>query len=272
MRDDTALGSLPSESAGEILESRIGGSILRAPMRLETLATALDVAARATDALAAVLARRPEAVLLLPAGATPVPFYAEVVRRARAGTLDLSRAHLFQLDELVGVGPRDPRGFQAFFRQHLVTPLGLDARFHALDGTARDPAAEIENHRRALVALGTVDLVLLGLGQNGHVAFNEPGSRLEDAARVVTLGAKTLEGLRLQFANEPCPTRGITLGLREIAAGSEVVMLVTGAGKQTILARLAHGAPSGDVPATLLLSHPGFRLLADRAAAATLAR
>lgn len=236
-------------------------------MRTETLVDAAEVAARAAELLAATLRAQPEAVLLLPAGATPVPFYAEVVRRARAGTLDLARAHLFQLDELVGVAPADPRGFQAFFREHLVTPLGLDARFHALDGRAPDPAAEIERHRRALAALGRVDLALLGLGQNGHVAFNEPGSRRDEGARVVTLGAKTLEGLRSQFPAEACPTRGITLGLAEIGAARELVMLVTGRSKADVLARLRATPPARELPAALLLDHPGFTLLADEAAA-----
>jgi glucosamine-6-phosphate deaminase len=234
-------------------------------MRIETFVDAAAVAARAVDLLAATLRARPAAVLLLPAGATPVPLYAEVVRRVRAGTLDLAEAHLFQLDELVGVAPQDPRGFQAFFREHLIAPLALDARFHALDGSARDPAAEIERHRRALATLGTPDLVLLGLGKNGHVAFNEPGSRRSDGARVVTLGPTTLAGLRAQFTHDPCPTRGITLGLAEIGAGREIAMLVTGAGKADVLARLASGTVTSELPASLLLEHADFRVLADEA-------
>lgn len=238
-------------------------------MQLERLASAQAVAERAVERLAALLRAKPEAVLLLPAGATPVPFYAELVRRVRARALDLSRAHLFQLDELAGVAAHDARGFQAFFRTHLVEPLALAARFHALDGRARDPAAEIERHRRALAALGGGDLALLGLGKNGHVAFNEPGSRLDERARVVTLGATTLAGLRAQFADD-CPRLGLTLGLAEIAACAEVVLLVTGAAKAEVLARVAQGAPSSDCPATLLAGHARFLVLADEAAAAAL--
>jgi glucosamine-6-phosphate deaminase len=235
-------------------------------MRTESLVDGAAVAARAADLLAATLRARPEAVLLLPAGATPVLFYAEVVRRARARTLDLARAHLFQLDELVGVGPADPRGFQAFFREHLIAPLGLGSRFHALDGTARDPAAEIERHRRALETLGRADMALLGLGQNGHVAFNEPGSRRTDAARVVELGARTLEGLARQFPAGAVPTLGITLGMLEISTARELVMLVTGSTKADILTRLRAQAAPTDLPAALLLDHPNFSLLADQAA------
>lgn len=235
-------------------------------MEFERLSDPQAVAARAADRVAETLRARPGAVLLLPAGATPVPLYAELVRRARAGTLDLSRAHLFQLDELLGVAPADPRSFQAFLRQHLVGPLDLAPRFHGLDGTARDPEREIERHRRALAERGAPDLALLGLGRNGHVAFNEPGSAPTDAARVVVLGATTREGLQHVFS-DGCPERGSTLGLAEILASEEIVMLVTGAAKAEMLSRLLAGEPSRERPATLLGRHRRFLVLADEAAA-----
>jgi glucosamine-6-phosphate deaminase len=234
-------------------------------MQLERLPDAQAVAGRAADLVAETVRAKPEAVLLLPAGRTPVPLYAELVRRARAGALDLGRTRLFQLDELAGIGPGDARGFLSFFRQHLVQPLGLAARFSGIDGSARDPAAEIERHRRALAECGPADLVLLGLGPNGHVAFNEPGSELADPARVVTLGATTLAGLAHQFPND-CPRRGLTLGLAEIASGARLVMLVTGASKAEMLAHLLRGRASRERPATLLLGHPRFVVLADAAA------
>src|SRR5262245_43893598 len=204
-------------------------------MQLERLRDAEAVAARAADLVAACVEARPAAVLLVPAGATPVPLYAELVRRARAGALELARAQLFQLDELVGVGPTDPRAFHAFLQQHLVRPLGLAAGFHGLDGSAREPAAEIERHRRALAALAPPDVVLLGLGKNGHVAFNEPGSPERCTARVVELDACTTDELAPRFP-EGCPRRGLTLGLAEITAARQVILLVTGAAKAPILA------------------------------------
>jgi glucosamine-6-phosphate deaminase len=234
-------------------------------MHIERFPDAQAVATRAADLVAEVLRAQPAATLLLPAGATPVPLYVELVRRAKAGALDLSRAELFQLDELLGVPRTDPRSFQAFFRQHLIGPLDLEARFHGLDGAAPDPSVEIERHRQTLADCGPADLVLLGLGRNGHVAFNEPGATLTDAARLVTLAPSTLEGLRHAFPND-CPTRGLTLGLREIAAGREVVMLVTGASKRERLSELAAGRVRRENPASLLAGHARFHVLADRAA------
>jgi glucosamine-6-phosphate deaminase len=241
------------------------------PVELERLRDPEAVAARGADLVAECVRARPEAVLLLPAGATPVPLYAELVRRGRAGAIDLSRAQLFQLDELLGVGPQDPRGFQALLRQELVRPLGLGARFHGLDGSAREPAAEIERHRRALAALGPADVVLLGLGRNGHVAFNEPGSPADCTARVVELGASTIQALAAHFAGD-CPRRGMTLGLAEIAAARRVVLLVTGASKAAILAQVLHGPASSERPASLLARHAHVLVLADESAAGSAAR
>lgn len=240
-------------------------------MQLERLTDAHAVALRGAELVGEVLRAKPEAVLLLPAGATPVPLYAELVRRARAQRLELARAQLFQLDELCGVAASDARGFQDFLRRHLVRPLGLEPRFHGLDGRAREPAHEIERHRSALAALGPPDLVLLGLGRNGHVAFNEPGSPADGPARVVELGADTRAGLAPVFPNG-CPTHGLTLGLAEISAGRRVVMLVTGASKAAILARVRAGPATSACPATLLAPHPQFLVLADEAAAGDAAR
>jgi glucosamine-6-phosphate deaminase len=238
-------------------------------MQLERLPDAQAVAVRAADLVAEIVRAKPDAVVCLPAGSTPVPLYAELVRRGSRGALDLRRTRLFQLDELLGVTRDDPRGFHRFLLDALVRPLGLEACFHGLDGVAADPAAEIERHRHALEVSGPADLVLLGLGRNGHVAFNEPGSELADAARVVALGPETLAGLRMTFGSE-CPRLGMTLGLRELSSGSRIVMIVTGASKKTVLARLLGGdaLPSPrELPAAHLAHHPRFLVLADEAAA-----
>jgi glucosamine-6-phosphate deaminase len=249
-------------------------------MQLERFPDARSVAARAADLVAKSLRARPEAVLCLPAGSTPVPLYAELVRRSMPGTgaaggaLDLRRARLFQLDELAGIAADDPRGFNRFLMDALVRPLSLEACFHGLDGAAPDPAAEIERHRRALAAVGPPDLVLLGLGRNGHVAFNEPGSAPADAARVVALGPETLAGLHAHFGHD-CPREGLTLGLHELAAATHIVMLVTGAAKRDVLARLLAGPPratAAELPAAHLARHPRFVVLADEAAAPRAAR
>lgn len=234
-------------------------------MQLERFPDAGAVARRAADLVAVTLRARPDAVLLLPAGATPSALYAELVRRGRARALSLAAARLFQLDELVGVARDDARSFHAQLVRELVDPLGLGARFHGLDGAARDPAREIERHRRELAAHGPAELALLGLGLNGHVAFNEPGATLADAARVVALAPATRAGLH-SFADER-PTHGATLGLAEIHAARQLALLVTGASKAAVLRQVLADEPGGEeLPAARLRAHPCFTVLADEAA------
>ncbi len=239
-------------------------------MKLERLSTPETVARRGADFVVDVLRTRPEAVLLLPAGRTPEPLYAELARRQQAGELHLERARFFQLDELVGVGPADERGFHRFLVDRFLRPAGLrQEQLHALDGAASDPDEEIARHGAALEELGGADLCLLGIGGNGHVAFNEPGSGRSERARRVELAAATRNGLRAAFGGA-CPTEGITLGVAELFASRRVVLLATGTGKARVVRRLAEGRSHADLPASHFHAHEAFHVLVDEPASAEL--
>ena len=229
---------------------------------MKGMPTADDVARAVADRVAALLAEKPGAALVLPAGATPRPLYAELVRRALAGALDLAHAHVFQLDEYVGPGADDPRSFHAFLRRELLGRVSrAPGRDHLLDGAASDPRAAIASHAADLAALGGADLVLLGLGRNGHVGFNEPGAGPDQPAALVELAEATRAGAAAAWAPAPPPERGITLGLADLRAAREVLVLVTGAGKREVLAAWRAGA---ELPA----AHLGrsVAVLADDAA------
>jgi glucosamine-6-phosphate deaminase len=235
-------------------------------MRLQRFEDEAAVAVHAAGLLEETVGLRRDARVILPAGRTPLPLFDEILRRARAG-LDLAPVRFFQLDEYVGVGPKDPRSFHAFLRERLLAPLGREPRQDfLLDGTAADPRAEIERHAAQLSKLGGADLAFLGLGRNGHVGFNEPGSAAGEPARVVELARETRSSSG--FEDDAAPKRGMTLGLRELAAARRLVLLVTGAAKTRILAALEREPPSPERPASLLLGHRDFRILADAAAAA----
>ncbi len=238
-------------------------------MDVTKLSSDLTVARAAADEVAHVLATNPAAVLLLPAGGTPVPLYRELVRRQHAGELDLGRARIFQLDEIVGVAPDAPESFHAFFRRHLFEPLGRngDEGIHLLDGSAPDPAAEIRRHAQELRACGSADLVLLGLGLNGHVGFNEPGTRADDGARIVTLESTTIGAQDQDLVAQRAPELGMTLGLADILRGARIRVLVTGAKKRDILRRLLASPPTPALPASFLRAHADAGILADAEAA-----
>ena len=236
-------------------------------MQLLQLDLDLDVARVAADYLSDQVRAQADLTVLLPAGRTPVPLYAEIQKRVRAGTLSLTRAHFFQLDEYVGVSPEDPRSFHAFLRHHLLDPLEVAAsRTHLIDGAAEDPDLEIRRHAAALEALGGACFSLLGVGANGHVAFNEPGSTAESTARRVPLAEMTLQGVRREFTDRAPPREGLTLGMTEIAHASTVVLLATGPSKAAIVQLLAEKARKANVPVSLLCQHPGFLVLVDASA------
>ncbi|MFT5289418.1 MAG: glucosamine-6-phosphate deaminase [Planctomycetota bacterium] len=236
-------------------------------MKHHPCTTPEDVAATCADDIARILARRPEAVLILPAGNTPKPLFRELVRRHEEGTLDMSRAHIVQLDELVGIPPEDSRSFNAFLRDFLLKPLGRDGtRDHLMRGDADDAAEEIARHGADLEGLGAVDLAVLGIGLNGHVAFNEPGTRATDGARLLQLAAKTIEGLEKEFEPQELPRTGITLGLVELRAAKTVRILATGTGKGPILGQLLSAESSSDLPAARLAPHDDLVIFSDEGA------
>jgi glucosamine-6-phosphate deaminase len=206
--------------------------------------------------------------MLLPTGRTPVGVYAALRAHAARGEMPSEVATVFQLDEYRGLGPGDERSFAAYLRRELRgIPVGA---IHGLDGAAVDAAAECARHQR-LLDEAPVDLAVLGLGHDGHVAFDEPGSRLVEGTRIVALRPRTRADAAAEFGGlEHVPTEALTVGLRTLMGARELLVLVTGAGKAGALRSMLLDAPGSDFPATLLRTHPRLTLICDAAAAAAL--
>lgn len=234
-------------------------------LRTEAFADAGALAEAAADRFAARVTARPDFVTALPTGRTPDPLYAGLRARAAAGRLDASRLRVVGLDEYVGIGRDDRRSFYRELRDELLDALGVPPERHlAFDGAAADLDAEARRVSRALAAWGGIDLCLLGLGANGHVAFNEPGTPPSAGARVVRLADETRER---NFPGAPCaPRRALTLGLAEILAAAEVWLLVSGEDKREALRAVLEGPVTPAIPASALRGHPCVVVLADREA------
>ncbi|HEX7128308.1 MAG TPA: 2-amino-4-hydroxy-6-hydroxymethyldihydropteridine diphosphokinase [Thermodesulfobacteriota bacterium] len=235
-------------------------------LAVETFADADALAEAAAERFCARVAARPDLVAALPTGRTPDPLYARLRARAAAGRLDASRVRVVGLDEYVGVGRDDPRSFAHELRGELLDALGVPPeRRLAFDGAAADLEAEVRRVSAALAAWGGIDLCLLGLGPNGHVAFNEPGAPPSAPARVVRLAEETR---RRNFPGDPAaPTHALTLGLAEILGAAEVWLLVSGRDKRETLRAVLEGPATPAVPASWLRDHPCAAVLADREAA-----
>jgi glucosamine-6-phosphate deaminase len=232
------------------------------------LADAEAVGRTAAELIANRLRARPRLRMLLPTGRTPLGMYDALRRHAARGELSSGQATVFQLDEYRGLGPDDERSFAAYLRRELSS-ISLGA-FRALDGAAADPAAESARHQARLDE-GPIDLAVLGLGHDGHVAFDEPGSTLDEGTRVVLLHARTRADAAAEFGGlEQVPAEALTVGLRTLLGAREVLVLVTGAGKAEALRAMLLDPPSGHFPATLLRAHPRLTVICDAPAASAL--
>jgi glucosamine-6-phosphate deaminase len=201
--------------------------------------------------------------MVLPTGRTPRPVYRELGRRG----LDLRDSDVYLLDEFLGLPVGHPARCDTMIEADLIALLDRSPRLHTLDPDAADLGAELAGYEAA-VESAPVDLVMLGLGPNGHVALNEPGSTADGRARVVELHPSTMGGLAA--VADPPPTKGATLGLATILGADEVWLLVSGQAKAGILAAAVEGPVGPGVPASFLRTHPNAVVYADQEAAARL--
>jgi glucosamine-6-phosphate deaminase len=207
----------------------------------------------------------PGASLGLPTGVTPIPMYAEIARRVATGECDLSGVTIWAIDEFCGVLP-DTRGTNAeFYRRHLTVPV---RELYCPSSDAEDAAVHIQEYAAAVRATGGLDLVVLGIGQNGHIAFNEPGAEREAPARVVELAEASRQAHAAEFGSaDRVPREGMTLGIADLLSARAVLVLATGAHKAMIVRAALEGPETPALPASWLRGHPRVLWIIDEAAA-----
>ena len=221
-----------------------------------------DWATAVADLWADRLSGKPELTMCLPTGSTPKPVY-----RAIAGHADFSKAKVFLLDEF-GLEPRDPGRCDVMLEEMLFSRLDAQPAFDRLDPQAPDLDAECERYSAAIAQDG-IGLTMLGLGANGHLGFNEPGSEYDSTTRVVALANETIAGLG-SYGTMSTTSWGMTMGLAEILSSDEVWLLVSGEHKAQILRRTLVGPVDTDVPASFLRMHSNVIVWVDEAAASQL--
>ncbi|MFC9430777.1 glucosamine-6-phosphate deaminase [Streptomyces sp. NPDC056987] len=224
------------------------------------------------DSIAALLRRKPDALLGVATGSTPLPVYQALAERVRAGTVDVSGARIAQLDEYVGLPSGHPESYRSVVLREVVEPLGLDPSvFLGPDGGAEDVQAACEAYDRALAEAGGVDLQLLGIGTDGHIGFNEPCSSLASRTRIKTLTRQTrADNARFFDTPDEVPHHVITQGIGTILEARHLVLLATGEGKADAVAQAVEGPVAALVPASALQLHPHATVVVDEAAASRL--
>ncbi|MGI5878752.1 MAG: glucosamine-6-phosphate deaminase [Christensenellales bacterium] len=225
----------------------------------------------AADTVMETAAGKPRPVLILPTGSTPLPLYAELVRRHEAG-VSFSHVTTFNLDEYIGIPAEHPESYRTFMKKHLFDHIDIpEGQWHVPDGLAADPDEAAAQYDVALAAAGGADLAVLGVGHNGHIGFNEPGTPADSRTHVAALDEKTRRANARFFRSiDEVPTRALTLGLANILSARRILLMARGADKADIIRQVLRGPVTTMVPGSLLQRHADVTVVLDEAAAAGL--
>lgn len=229
-------------------------------------------AAEAADIISGAIREKPHPVLILPTGGTPLPVYDALAQRHAAGTLSFARTTTFNLDEYVGLEPTHEQSYRAFMERNLFQRVDIPAQnAHVPLGVAPDLAAQCAAYEQALQQAGGADLAVLGIGGNGHIGFNEPGTSFSSRTHVVSLDERTRRDNARFFASiDEVPTQAVTMGLSTILSARRILLLVQGASKAAIVRAALQGTVTEAVPASILQRHNDVVAVLDLAAASQL--
>ncbi|WP_350002644.1 glucosamine-6-phosphate deaminase [Pseudarthrobacter sp. WHRI 8279] len=231
-----------------------------------------QIARLAADAVGDLLRSKPDAVLGLATGSSPLPVYDELAARHERDGLDFSRASGFALDEYVGLPPGHPESYREVVRREFTNRVNIrPENVHGPDGAAADIPAACRAYEEAIAAAGGVDLQILGVGTDGHIAFNEPGSSFASRTRIKSLIEQTRRDNARFFPNlADVPHHVLTQGLGTIMEARHVILLATGAQKAQAVREFVEGPVAAICPASILQFHPHATVLLDEAAASAL--
>lgn len=242
-------------------------------MRVAILSSSKEIANIAADMYTDLLAKKPDAVLGLATGSSPLQVYQELVRRFEAGQVSFAKARAFLLDEYVGLPSDHPEGYRNFIEQKIAGLVDFaSGAVVGPEGQAEDAQEAADRYQKAIEDEGWVDLQILGIGTDGHIAFNEPGGSLFSTAHTQVLTKQTRQDNARFFDDDisQVPTMAITQGLGTISKAKKLVLVAEGKQKAQAVAQMVEGAVSAMWPATVLQFHNDVTILLDEDAASEL--
>lgn len=229
-----------------------------------------EIARLGADMIEEVMKAKKDAVLGLATGSTPVDMYAELIRRYEAGKLDFSPVRSVNLDEYYPLAPDNDQSYRYFMNHNLFDHVNIKKEnTNVPNGLAEDPAAFCASYEQMIKDLGGIDIQVLGIGGNGHIAFNEPAEALDPLTHLTDLTPETIAANSRFFESEAdVPRRALTMGMGTILNARKILLLATGAAKADAIATLMSGKLTTSCPASLLNLHADVTVICDRAAAA----
>jgi len=259
------------EAVGSILDFA-PRKLIRPGLVLLLTQDAEQLGCAAAEVVAKRLLAKPTSVLALPTGRTPIGMYRFLAEMCRQGQISFHSATTFNLDEFVGLEPSHPGSYHTYMRRHLLDHVDADpARVHIPAGDAPCLDCECDRYESEISRAGGLDLAVLGIGENGHIGFNEPGSPLDSRTRVVALTPSSRAANAHLFAcPEDVPQQAITMGVGTILEARRLLLLASGPAKADALYRALHGPIASASPASAIQLHPNVVVIADTTAAARL--
>jgi len=231
-----------------------------------------EMSIKAAHEVATLLNTKPNAVLGLATGATPLALYKELVRLHEVEGLDFSQVTTFNLDEYVGLRDSHPQSYHYFMNEHLFQHINIPPQnTHVPSGTTRNHIAFCQWYERRITECGGIDLQILGIGGDGHIAFNEPGSSLGSRTRIKTLAEQTIDdNARFFEKRQDVPIYAITMGVGTILEADQILLVANGENKAEVVASMIEGPVTSMNTASALQLHPRVKIFLDKPAAGKL--
>ena len=223
---------------------------------------------RAANIISAQVIIKPNCVLGLATGSTPIGTYQQLVERCKNGDLSFAEVTTVNLDEYLGLAPTHEQSYRYFMNHNLFDHVDIKMEnTHVLNGMAADPDAECAAYNELIHSLGGIDLQLLGMGHNGHIAFNEPGDNFGLETHVVSLSERTIDANKRFFASrDEVPRKALSMGIKNIMSARKILVVVSGEEKAEAVYKSVTGPVTNEVPASVLQLHPDVTLVGDSAA------
>ena len=223
---------------------------------------------KAANILSAQIILKPNSVLGLATGSTPIGMYKQLVIWYEKGDLDFAQIKTVNLDEYVGLEPTHEQSYRYFMQNNLFDHVNITpANTNVPDGLVADPQAECDWYNQVIRKLGGIDIQVLGMGHNGHIGFNEPGNAFELETHVVDLSERTIQANARFFASaDEVPRQAMTMGIKSIMMARKILLVISGEDKADIVKEAFAGPITPHVPASILQLHPYVTLVGDKAA------
>lgn len=221
------------------------------------------------DILAKQIKEKPDSVLGLATGSTPLGLYGELARMFQEEELDFSGVTTFNLDEYKGLAKSHPQSYYYYMKENLFNKINIkEENVNLPNGKARDPQTECAEYEAKIRRAGGIDLQVLGIGHNGHIGFNEPGTPFESTTNLIDLDERTIEANSRFFESpDEVPRQAFSMGIKTIMQARSIVLMISGEDKAEIAAKALEGPITPDVPASVLQLHPFVTVVLDKEAA-----